>query len=165
MTASDRPRNGSAARNLKVAGELLLLTLLVLSPWPFGCTHPRHEFWLGLGVGALVSLWAAHAIVTRRFSYSSDAISICLLGLVLVTAFQLVPLPQKVVDVLSPTTGQWHRGLLPHTPELLPGEDAADVPSRGTRLPMTVAPASVKFSMLSANSCASTVQTLVKDLG
>ena len=31
--------------------------------------------------------------------------------------------------------------------------------------PMTLAPAAAKFSMFSANSCASTVQTLVKDFG
>jgi hypothetical protein len=31
--------------------------------------------------------------------------------------------------------------------------------------PMTLAPAAAKFSMFSANSCASAVQTLVNDLG
>src|SRR5687768_2438088 len=140
MTAGDRPPDGPTARAIRVAGEVLLLALVALAPWPFGCVHPREEFFLGLGVCALVALWAAHAVVTRRFSYTSDTVLLCLLGLVLLTAMQLVPLPESVVRVLSPMAAHWQRTLTPEVPELLPGEAEADVPRRGARLRLSVAP-------------------------
>jgi O-antigen ligase len=144
MTAGDRPPDGPTARAIRVAGEVLLLTLVALAPWPFGGVHPREEFFLGLGVCALVALWAAHAVVTRRFSYTSDAVSLCLLGLVLLTAIQLVPLPESVVRVLSPTAAHWQRTLTPELPELLPGEAEADVSRGGAWLRLSVAPAATE---------------------
>lgn len=130
----------AAAHTLRVAAEGLLLFLVAFSPWPFGCRVPRWEFILSLGILSFALLWAAHAIVTRRFSYRSDPISLCLLGLILLTAFQLVPLPPAVVGVLSPTALEWHRNLIPEAPELLPGEAEAAVPRRSQWVPLTVAP-------------------------
>ena len=62
--------------------------------------------------------------------------------MVLLTAFQLVPLPESIVRVLSPTTVEWHRALTPEFAELLPGESA--LPARGSWLPITVAPAATE---------------------
>lgn len=129
-----------AGSNLRPAAELLLLVLVALSPWFLGCAIPRWEFALSLGVLGFVGLWAAHAIVTRRFIYRPDAISSCLLGLILLTAFQLVPLPPAVVRVLSPTAADWHRTLLPDVTELLPAEDEAAVPRPPRWVRLSVAP-------------------------
>ncbi len=132
------------ARSTRAAAEVLLLGLVAFAAWPFGCTTPRWNLVLALGVFALVSLWAAHAVITRRFSYTSDPVSICLLGLVLLTAAQLVPLPESVVRILSPTAAEWHHTLIPDSPDLLPGETEADVPGQSGWLRLSVAPSATE---------------------
>jgi len=114
------------------------------SPWAFGCADPVGEFVLVTGIAALVLLWAAHAVVSRRILYTSDPVSICLLGLVLLTALQLVPLPESVVRFVSPTRAAWHRTLTPELPELLPGEADSATLARPTRLPLTLSPAATE---------------------
>jgi tetratricopeptide (TPR) repeat protein len=132
------PDEPPSAHTLRVAAEGLLLVLVACSPWPLGSRPPRWEFVLSVGVLGFALLWAAHAVVTRRFAYRSDPISLCLLGLILLTAFQLVPLPEPVVRVLSPTAVHWQRTLIPDVPELLPGE--ADAPQRSRWVRLSVAP-------------------------
>jgi len=144
MTQPDQPAEIPVARNLRVAGEVVLLGFVALSPWAFGCVQPRHEALLGLGVAVLSILWASHAAVTRRITYAHDPVSVCLLGLVLLTAAQLVPLPASVVRVLSPTAADWRNALTPEVPELLPSEDAAEAPPRGSWMRLAVAPASAE---------------------
>jgi tetratricopeptide (TPR) repeat protein len=144
MTAGEQTTERPVARKLRAAGEILLLALVFLAPWPFGCVLPRDQFLLSIGVFALVGVWAARTVATRRFTYTADPVSLCLLGLVLLSAVQLIPLPESLVRILSPTAADWHRALLPETPELLPGETEASIPSRTDWFQMSVAPAATE---------------------
>ena len=119
---SPLPPEPPFAHTLRGIGEFLLLTLVALSPWAFGCTEPYYTYLLFAGLGLLSLVWAAHAVTARRFAYRSDAVSACLVGLVLLGALQLVPLPLGVVRVVSPTAAEWHVGLRPEVSEALPGE-------------------------------------------
>ena len=85
-----------------------------------------------------------HAILTQRFEFRTDAVSVCLLGLVIVTAAQLIPIPESVARILSPTAVEWRRTLLPEALELLPGESEASVPRRGNWMRLSVAPAATE---------------------
>src|SRR5262245_5684862 len=114
------PADGPPARALRAAAEAVLLALVVLSPWPFASVQPVWTFVLLAGLAVVVALWAAHAVVGRRLAYRPDAVSACLLGLVLLTAAQLVPLPESAVRTLSPTLADWHRTLRPDVDEVLP---------------------------------------------
>src|SRR5262249_35370627 len=105
------PDDPPAAHDLRTAAEGLLLVLVACSPWVLGSTVPRWEFFLSLGVLASAALWPPPASAPRRFTFRLDPVSLCLLGLVLLTAFQLFPLPPSVVRVLSPTAAEWHRTL------------------------------------------------------
>src|SRR4051794_35653523 len=87
------PNESPAARAVRIATEALLLALIAFAPWPFASVAPRWTFVLLVGLALLTVLWAAHAAVTRRFTYHAHIPSSCLLGLVLLTAVQLVPLP------------------------------------------------------------------------
>ena len=118
----DDPVRLPAARHLRAAGEAVLVALTVLSPWPFASNEPLYEFALTAGVLLLCALWAAHAVVTRRFVFRPDVVSGSLAGLVLLSAVQLVPLPEGLVGVVSPARVGWHRDLLPEKSEVLPGE-------------------------------------------
>lgn len=133
-----------AARNLRVAAEAVLLGLVVLAPWPFASVTTPWAFVLLVGVALLTGLWAAHACLTRRLSYHPDLPSACLLGIVLLTAAQLVPLPGSVVRVLSPQAAEWHRVLIPASPEVLPGESEATVPRRPDWFLLSIDPAATR---------------------
>ncbi len=125
------------ARWLRTGGEGLLVSLATLSAWPFASVEPFWEHLLTVGVGLLVALWTAHAVLTRRFTFRFDLVSLALAGLLLLTAVQLVPLPLGVVKVVSPGRAEWHESFIPERLERLPGEP--DTP-RPTALPLSVSP-------------------------
>jgi tetratricopeptide (TPR) repeat protein len=137
-------RDPIAAHNVWAAGGSLLLAIVALSPWPFGTVTAGWQVVLALAVLALLGLWAAHAVLTRRVSYTPDAPSTCLLGLVLITACQLVPLPASFVGLVSPATAEWHRTLYPAATELLPGESPGDVRQPSSWVLLSVAPANTR---------------------
>lgn len=130
----------TAGRDLRSAAELLIFLLVALSPWFLGCATSYWQFILSLGLLGFVGLWVGHVVLTRRFTYRSDVIGNCLLGLVLLTAFQLVPLPVGLVRILSPTTAEWHIELLPRASELLPDEREETVPQPPQWVRLSVAP-------------------------
>jgi len=131
-------------QTVRTAGVVLLLALVALSPWPFGSANPSGQFAVAVTILILVGLWTAHAILARRLRYRSDAVAVCLLGLVIVAALQLLPLPGGVMRLLSPTAVEWNRALVPETPELLPGEGESDVPRRSSWQRLSVAPAATE---------------------
>ncbi|WP_439621511.1 O-antigen ligase family protein [Gemmata sp.] len=137
-------RDPGAAHNVWAAGGSLLLAIVALAPWPFGTVTPGWQFVLALAVLALLGLWAAHAVLTRRVSYTPDAPSTCLLGLVVLTACQLVPLPASVASLVSPAAAEWHRTLYPAATELLPGESPADAPQSPAWVRLSMSPASTR---------------------
>jgi hypothetical protein len=130
------------ARLLRAAGEVVLFALVVASPWPFGSNEPPFEAALAAGVLLLAALWAAHAAWTGAFTLHFDAVSLALSGLALWTAVQLVPLPESVVGVVSPTRLEWHHAFLPEQGEVLPGEAGPE--PRPAWLPLTVDPSATR---------------------
>lgn len=126
------------ARLLRAGGEGLLVSLATLSAWPFAGADPYPEYLLTAGGLLLALCWAAHAAVTRTYRFRLDLASGALAGLILLTAFQLVPLPLAVVRVVSPARADWHEALLPAQLERLPGEP--DPPPRADWLPLTADP-------------------------
>ena len=125
------------ARWVRTGGEGLLISLATLSAWPFASVEPFWEYLLTLGVGLLAALWSAHAVLTRRFIFRFDLVSLALAGLLLLTAVQLVPLPLGVVKSVSPGRAEWHEVFVPEHLERRPGEP--DTP-RPTAIPLSVSP-------------------------
>lgn len=136
---TDRPR---AAHYLRVGGEVVLSALVVLSPWPFASNDPLFEFALTIGLVLLGGLWAAHASVTRQFAFRPDVVSAALSGLALLSAIQLVPLPESIVAVVSPARAAWHRELQPDRLEVVPGEPTAS--PRPASLTLTADPSATR---------------------
>ena len=144
MITRDETPAVRTVQTVRTAGVVLLLALVALSPWPFGSANPSGQFAVALVLLAIIGLWTAHAILTRGISYHSDAVANCLLGLVIVTAVQLLPLPEGIARFLSPTAVEWNRALIPETPELLPGESEEDAPQRSSWVRLSVAPAATE---------------------
>ena len=135
------------ARALRAVAEFLLLLLVTLSPWAFGCTESFYTFLLFTGLALLALLFAAHVVVSGKLAYQSDLVSVCLLGLVLVNVVQLVPLPESVVRVVSPTAAEWHRTLRPELSEALPGEASI---ARSKWVKLSIDPAATQFFLVHA---------------
>ena len=118
----DNLRRLPIARRIRVAGEAVLLFLVAFSPWPFASADPFWEYVATCGIGLLVLLWATYIVVVRQFSLRPDVVSIGLAGLMLLSAFQMVPLPDSLVGAISPKALEWHRTFRPERDERLPGE-------------------------------------------
>ena len=50
------------ARQVRAAAGLLLLGLVGLTPWLFGCTTPPWRLVISLGLFAVIGLWAAYGM-------------------------------------------------------------------------------------------------------
>lgn len=131
-----------AARWTRAAGEAVLLALALVSPWAFGSAEPTYEFLLTTGVLLLAALWVVHAAFGGPSRFRLDVVSVCLGGLAIWSAVQLVPLPEWLVGVVSPARAEWHRTLLPEQLEVLPGESGPQ--PRSGWLPLTVEPAATR---------------------
>ena len=121
------PDRLTADRIIRVSGEAVLLILANLAAWPFGCAGTGWEYIASIGVAVLAGLWAAHAVVTRRFRFRLDLVSGCLTGLIVLSVAQLIPLPVGIVRVIAPARAELHASLLPAQLERLPDEPT-DVP-------------------------------------
>jgi O-antigen ligase/tetratricopeptide (TPR) repeat protein len=99
--------------------EVLLLILVVLSPWAFGAVDPVFELLLALGIATLLMLWAAVVVFQGRFNWVRCPAALCLVGLTLLGLFQLVPLPQALLRIVSPNSAELRAELLPEKPEVI----------------------------------------------
>ncbi len=125
LAKSDNLRRLPIARNLRIAGEAVLLFLVAFSPWPFASADPFWEYVATCGIGLLVALWAAYIVAVRQVSLRVDVVSISLAGLMGLSAFQMVALPESVVGTISPQALEWYRTFRPERDERLPGEVAS----------------------------------------
>ena len=97
------------AADLSKAAPAVLVTLVVLSPWPFGSAHPRATQAI-----AQVTLLAALVLLIalgRRAPSSPRSVLAPLVGLWLLAGLQLVPFPQSVLEGLAPgPSAVWYPG-------------------------------------------------------
>jgi tetratricopeptide (TPR) repeat protein len=127
--------------------EGLLLALVVLSPWAYGCVHPGFEFLLDVGVAILLLLWGVHGLLQGQFSWKKCPVALCLAALFVTAVWQIVPWPQDWLARLSPHTVEWRHRLLPSQPEILPSSQGATV-APPTSSTISVSPGSTQREAL-----------------
>jgi O-antigen ligase/tetratricopeptide (TPR) repeat protein len=118
-----------AASRLGAAIEAGILLLVCLAPWAFGATASRYVFLLDAGLAALLVLWAVRIVAEGEFVWRRCPVAMCLIALVLVAAWQLVPWPGGLLRLLSPATARMYDRLLPARPEVLPAGQPRDDPT------------------------------------
>jgi len=114
--------------------EAGVLILLCLAPWAFGATAPKYVFFLDVGLAGLMVLWGARVLLEGRLTWRKCPVAACLGALVLVAAWQLVPLPGGLLRGISPATARMYDRLLPARPEVLPAGEPRDNPVPSRRL-------------------------------
>jgi O-antigen ligase len=100
--------------------EGIVLLLACGSPWALGAVHPAFEALLYGGVGLLLLLWAARALLQGRLTWRHCPVAVCLAGLFLLGVVQLAPLPRGALTRLSPAAAGLYGELLPGEREALP---------------------------------------------
>ena len=140
MSSADPDRsikNLSTAWTIRVVGEVVLFALGTVSAWLYGGNTPHVEYILNLGIFVLVGLWLAYGAVSRHWRVKFDLISGCLLGLVVLSFVQLVPLPLDAVRLFCPARAELYEFLMPVQAERLVSEsDPATI--RPAMIPITV---------------------------
>ncbi len=109
-SASSRPQADIGAVRAKLSRllgrwiEILVLVLVVVSPWMFGGVEPLQEWWLFSGVGLGLVLWAARVLVDKQVVWRPCRVVLCMLALTYLGFWQLVPLSSSAMSYISPAT-------------------------------------------------------------
>jgi O-antigen ligase/tetratricopeptide (TPR) repeat protein len=144
-------RRDSASGRLRSLDRIvtaLVIILVVFTPFALGAVYPWPAALIQIGVAVLVIIWAVKIASAAR---TSDAVSfpkslpfvppiLLLAGFLL---FQLIPLPPRVMRVLSPTTYQCYVKVLPGWPRKAPYSDKvffAPSAQPVSRFPRTILP-------------------------
>jgi O-antigen ligase/tetratricopeptide (TPR) repeat protein len=122
-------RQPLAGRILNVAMEGIVLLLVFLTPWAFGCVHPSFEFLLDASLALLVVLWATKIVLTGCHPVDFCPVALCMAGLLLLGLWQIAPLSRPVLGWVSPATAARYDALLPAAQEKLPTGTLANDPS------------------------------------
>ncbi|HJZ94733.1 MAG TPA: O-antigen ligase family protein [Gemmataceae bacterium] len=123
------PVAGKVARWLRAGIEILVLAMVALAPWAFAAVHPLSLLLLSVGLSIALLLWAAVLLIDRRLGVGFCPVVACLIGIVILGLWQLAPLPDTTLTVLSPATAQLRADLIPADSEGLTGEDSVPRPS------------------------------------
>ena len=138
---------GTIARCVRGAMEGVVLLLVCLSPWPFGCVHPGFELLLYVGLCVLMVLWAAELVLSGQSRWQACPVSICLAALFLIGVLQVMSLPRPVLEILSSGTTRLYDQLLPAQPEVLPATDGGIVPPGHGGTTMSLAPGATRVEL------------------
>lgn len=125
--------------HIRKTSETLILILVVLSPWAFGCIHPYFRYILTAGICFLLAMWAVELIVAPRDKLVTR-FQVPLLGLVGIALLQILPLG-PVADLLSPNAAAWKQAMLPEQIEQLADGSTATVPALTARDRVSLYPA------------------------
>lgn len=111
--------------------EALVLLLVILSPWAFGCVHPLLEMVLFGGLAILLSLWSLCLLLDDKTIWPACPVAGCLAGLFVLGVWQITPLPPATLAWIAPGNIALQNRLGPETQEILTGEKAAEsVPTK-----------------------------------
>lgn len=96
---------------LDKAIEFVLLAVIVLSPWMFGCTDAIGEFYLTLGLAAALILGCVRWLTVTRFVWRGGPTGLYLITgfviLALAAASHLITIPDGLFGILAPGKLTW----------------------------------------------------------
>jgi tetratricopeptide (TPR) repeat protein len=94
--------------------------MVLFAPWAFGAVHPIFELLLMAGLAAMLLLWGTRWVVSGQVTWQRCPVALCLAGLVLFGAFQMVNWPGDTLERIAPASAGWRQRLLPAQPEGIP---------------------------------------------
>jgi tetratricopeptide (TPR) repeat protein len=109
--------------------ELLVLALVVGSPWAFAAVHPLSLLVVYAGFAGVLALWAARLVIGGPPPVGTCPVALCLAGMVLLGVWQLTPLSPPTLAAVSPATAELRARLLPADREGLAGAEPGPAPA------------------------------------
>lgn len=102
-----------------VAIRWMLLLILALPPWMMGATRPLPIFLLICSVAFLTLLWLWDCVAHDRLNFRLCHITLGLMFILALGLFQLIPMPNWMLRILSPGASSLYEELLPSQHETL----------------------------------------------
>ena len=136
MPAKSRRIPKTRPNPLRIIAEILVLILVVVTPWCLGSTEPVFVLGIAAGIALLMICWSIALLTDSTTSIRLDRVTIGLLGLIGLGLFQLVPLPGAVIGLVSPQAAELRQELYPAEMEQLPD----DVPPAATQQSLSLYP-------------------------
>lgn len=134
------PDVGRPRRRIQAIARWMVVGAAVLAPWLFGSSEPWSCFLIGFLVLGAGILWLVSLVVWPATGLRCRALSVLLVGLLLLMLIQILPLPARWVEILNPvaaSTTLQARELL----DTLPGHAmATDVSGAPQWLTLSVSP-------------------------
>ncbi len=153
-------------QKIKALIEGIILLTVAASPWAFGGVEP-FEFFLYWVVGLLVVLWGIRTVIEGRLEWRRCSIPFLLGGLFMVGMIQIMPLPDSILNWLTPAGMRLQQDLTPeqketlnnppasvYSPDLLPQKTISRYPV-GSRMMLIQILAVFLFYMTVRNNAAS----------
>ncbi len=99
---------------LHFALEGIILLLAAVTPWAFGGIEPFAVFGIHILVGLLILFWCLAIVVQRSFPWPSCLFLMLWSLLTLFTVFQLIPMPNSILRIISPKSLETQEFFYPH---------------------------------------------------
>src|SRR5258708_40114199 len=80
--AGERPLRARLATMLGRWIEILVLLLVVISPWLFGGVEPIHEWWLFSGLALALMLWGVRVLLDGAVPWRRCWVTLCTLAII-----------------------------------------------------------------------------------
>jgi O-antigen ligase len=142
---------GLSSRVDKVLGaaiEAIVLSLVIVSPWPQGSYESVSRFYLSIAIVLLLVLWALRLCISRSWALRGNRPLFCLAGFFFLSVVQLCSAPSSVLSVASPGSAELYAYYLPSEREVLPGETSH--PRADDRHPISVSPPDTREFMFNS---------------
>jgi len=107
----------AAERGIDLLIQVLLIAMILLAPLPLGSVAPWARSILSVWTGLLLFLWVLKSALAGRLEIMQIRVWGLLLVYLLILCFQLVPLPDPVLSVLSPKAAELYGRLIPGYPD------------------------------------------------
>ncbi len=117
--AAGRPFRARLASMLGRWIEIIVLVMVAVSPWLFGGVEPIQEWWLFTGLVLALILWGLRILLEGAVVWRPCRVALCTAAIIYVGFCQILPLPTKILGVVSPGTQRTLEFLLPEQPEAL----------------------------------------------
>ena len=107
----------AAERGIDLLIQVLLIAMILLAPLPLGSVAPWARSILSVWTGLLLFLWVLKSALAGRLEIMQIRVWGLLLVYLLILCFQLVPLSDPVLSVLSPKAAELYSRLIPGYPD------------------------------------------------
>ena len=97
---------------LKIIIEVLFALLILLTPFAFGSVPLWAYTFMELALLLIIFLWVIRMVFEGELAIPKSPLNISILLFVLLVVIQIIPLPEALLNIISPATGRFYSDTL-----------------------------------------------------